>query len=849
MKQLLLLSCFFCFHSLAAQLFTEVKGLPFAGYSQARIQFVDVDNDGDEDVFISGIGPLGNAEQRVRFYENDGTGRFVTSTISGLGRATNWDLSDLDGDGDQDYFITAGVDFLIYRNDGTGSIDELIGNPIDPLYHSTVLFVDVDGDNDKDLLVKGLDYGRFFARLYLNDGSGNLSFVEDTPFQAVLSSQLGASDIDNDGDEDILITSNRSIRIYENTGGVSFTEMTDTGLDSICPKDVIFADMDGDSYEDLLCINIGNDSITKLYVNDGNGNFSELVNMPFENDKGYFAVSDVDGDNDQDLVVVGTINNESYIYENDGDGNFMLLNSPPFQSVSESAIAFSDMDNDGDQDALVTGNNAYHWPTTKQYENDGAGNFTEITPGPLFTPATIGSISFADVDNDDDQDMLLSGIGNYGVRISALYLNDGNGDFDYPIEAPFEPSFGSSTFIDVDGDNDQDVLITGMTAQGEKVARLYANDGAVNFTEVSGTPFEGVFRSALDFSDIDSDGDFDLLITGLDNDSVRTTNLYANDGTGGFTLVANTPFEAVSNGSVSFLDIDGDDDEDVILTGEVSDALSITRLYINDGTGNFAASTTNVFEGVYNSSIASADIDGDDDLDVVVKGMANDGYVTTLYVNDGIGNLAVSTAVVFDRSVRGDVAFTDVDNDNDPDLMVSGRTNNSSGIYINDGSGGFTQRADTLSHPFTECTLGFADVDGDDDEDFVIAGLWRDVEISLYLNNGLTSLTDEPTIFNFDSTLVDNNQDLQDFNMSLHPNPVAIQANELNVVFNTTNPSPINITILDLDGRVLQQHRKDALAGQQAFVIDITSLSAGSYFVRLDDGKREVVRKFLVGQR
>ncbi|MBT8195819.1 MAG: T9SS type A sorting domain-containing protein, partial [Bacteroidia bacterium] len=65
---------------------------------------------------------------------------------------------------------------------------------------------------------------------------------------------------------------------------------------------------------------------------------------------------------------------------------------------------------------------------------------------------------------------------------------------------------------------------------GSNIAKLYSNDGSGNYTLVSGTPFYGVFSSSIAFADVDGDGDEDVLITGRDT-SNRIAKLYLNDGT------------------------------------------------------------------------------------------------------------------------------------------------------------------------------------------------------------------------------------------------------------------------------------------------------------------------------
>jgi hypothetical protein len=88
---------------------------------------------------------------------------------------------------------------------------------------------------------------------------------------------------------------------------------------------------------------------------------------------------------------------------------------------------------------------------------------------------------------------------------------------------------------------------------------------------IQGTPFERVSFGSIAFSDVDGDGDEDVLITGSKESNSSSlqevTKLYANDA-GTFSLAINAPpSDRVTIGSVAFSDVDGDGDEDVLLTG------------------------------------------------------------------------------------------------------------------------------------------------------------------------------------------------------------------------------------------------------------------------------------------
>lgn len=119
---------------------------------------------------------------------------------------------------------------------------------------------------------------------------------------------------------------------------------------------------------------------------------------------------------------------------------------------------------------------------------------------------------------------------------------------------------------------------------GNKISRLYRNEGSFQFTQIMGLPFDQVDSGDSAFSDVDDDGDQDLLISGLDSNGDNVLKLYLNDGLGSFTEVV----DAINIPSVwlleafDFADVDGDGDQDVLLTGyNPSNFSRITTLWEN----------------------------------------------------------------------------------------------------------------------------------------------------------------------------------------------------------------------------------------------------------------------------
>ena len=288
--------------------------------------------------------------------------------------------------------------------------------------------------------------------------------------------------------------------------------------------------------------------------------------------------------------------------------------------TEDGSIAFADTDGDGDQDLLLTGRNSSTY-YAHFYLNDGSGNFTPDTTQP-FEPSFGGNLDFADIDNDGDMDLFMTGFVAGNTRFSKLYQNDGAGNFSEITSTPFLDIGGtsSSAFFDMDNDNDLDLILTGKNNNNEKKTTLYGNDGAGNFSLVNSTPFENVSNGGIAVADTDNDGDIDVLING-ENTIGGFCQLYLNDGTGAFNPLAGTPFIQTIAGTADFADFDNDNDMDILVTGAADSAgVFAAHIYENQGNNNF--SLVDVLATVYIPSTALGDIDNDNDLDAIVTGIA-----------------------------------------------------------------------------------------------------------------------------------------------------------------------------------------------------------------------------------
>ena len=465
--------------------------------------------------------------------------------------------------------------------------------------------------------------------------------------------------------------------------------------------------------------------------------------------------------------------------------SFTRLLNTPFEGVQNSSIAFSDIDGDGDNDVLITGEDSLDIRVSKLYINDGLGRFTLVNNN-SFEGVGYSSISFSDIDGDNDNDVIITGWDNSGIRLAKLYINNGAGIFNEALDTPFEGvAAGSIAFADIDGDNDSDVLITGRNTQLNTIAKLYTNNGDGEFSEVKNTPFEGVAASSIAFADIDGDDDSDLLITGFNNSLIPISKLYTNNGDGEFSEVKNTPFEGVGFSSIAFSDIDGDNDVDILIAGskiENNETLAITELFTNNGNGVYTKNSNNTFDGLYSASVAFSDVDNDGDQDLITTGGTNYGYrISNLYLNDGNGIFTSLTPTPFEDLYIGSIAFADVDGDTDQDVLITGEGN------------------------YTFSPIA-----------------------KLYINGNLVS------------SILDS---FNSIDFLIYPNPVETQFIKLNIESKIN--SSISVEIFDLNGKLIYRKLKN-VNEDKSLILDVSSLPKNNYILILNDGNKRGVRKLII---
>lgn len=364
---------------------------------------------------------------------------------------------------------------------------------------------------------------------------------------------------------------------------------------------------------------------------------------------------------------------------------------------------------------------------------EGQIQYVEIPQTDLI-PTHANDLAFSDVDGDGDLDMVIAGFETAGSYRSQLYLNNGTGQFTRVLNTDFPPVFEPSiVFVDIDGDNDEDLFVSGTDSGDVGYLQFSTNDGTGQFTTLPSNISLDVPDNGYDaaFADIDNDGDQDLCLIGGRFISVDHAQIYLNNGAGVFSADAMGNLQAVANGTVDFSDIDNDGDPDLLITGFTDNFTANTQLYENNGAGQFAPLNSSNLAQLGMTAVAFSDIDGDLDQDLIISGrpgnFPSSTPTTMIYQNNGAGvftEMANNTLAAFHFSA---LTLGDVEGDGDEDLLIAGgpawTTTEQTTLLLNDGMGAFTEWLDTDLAKIRQGRIALEDVSGDGELDIIFSGL------------------------------------------------------------------------------------------------------------------------------
>lgn len=452
-------------------------------------------------------------------------------------------VGDVDQDGLPDVYLVSGdgQNHLYRQVKGEGIRFEDITSSAEASggdnWGAGATMADLDNDGDLDIYVCNYDAPN---QLFVNDGRGRFVESADAWQLAIHDACLMTApcDYDRDGDLDLYLLTNR---LYRKGGRPTEPPVRydDAGKPHVMDEFARYYTLNEKSPGKFGIDAYGRPDY--LLRNNGDGTFSDVTSSAGIAGHGYGLSAtwwDYDADGWLDVYVCNDFNDPDYLYRNNGDGTFtdMLAATVPHTPWFSMGSAAGDINNDGLLDLLavdMAATNHFKQKTTMgtmsaerlevvsgpppQYMrnsfliNTGTGRFLEAAyMAGLANTDWSWSVKFADLDNDGWQDVFVSN----GIIRS---FNDS------------DVTYNESLLI---GQTEWDIFKDTPPRPEQNLA--FRNRGDLQFDDISGAwglDHVGMSYGAA-FSDLDNDGDLDIVIANID----EPVSIYRNDTAGGHRL-------------------------------------------------------------------------------------------------------------------------------------------------------------------------------------------------------------------------------------------------------------------------------------------------------------------------
>jgi hypothetical protein len=611
----------------------------------------DLDQDGDQDL-VAGSFLLDN----VTIFHQDSAGQFAFALelSDPVMNPQTVELGDLDGNGTLDLVVAnnqgpqgeSNILFYYQRVDGTfSSPDEIVFDASLDLPRSLAIG-DLNADGLPDVVV-GNEGPRTLSIFYQNNAG---SFSDPPEVLQACGHSVLIADIDLDGDLDLLSGFCPSLGVYyqDSPGLFSGPSVLKGG-----GRIATVADLDDNGFADVVAVG-GNE--VRLHFQFAGQRFSEpvLLKDPPMGQPQHAVAADLDGDSDLDLVSVNdfqlNVQDDLKVFLNQSDRTY-APESLELTASSETAVA-ADLDSDGDLDYAGLGPSPGElW----RHLQDDPGVFVPQSALPAPDPAY--GIEAADLDGDGDVDLAMTSDADV-----FLVTQSSPGVFDPPAPLPLRQPLGADLICagDVDGDGYVDLVVTGF--QKDSVEILFQDSQGWSVPPRRASLPGLVFPSTLLLEDFDGDARMDIAIATQNPDNLVQVLFQNSDES--FSLV-DLSDPGLRIFSVCPVDLDGDGDLDLACPSRGSSSLVV---FYQDGLRSFSTPDLAFsLPSLVPWSIASGDVDGDGDEDVVLGGPGRFGVLLRTSPR-----AFESQVFSFGQGQGGahQVQLQDVDGDGRQDLML-----------------------------------------------------------------------------------------------------------------------------------------------------------------------------------
>ncbi len=421
--------------------FTEVP-VPLPGAIKSSYEWADYDNDGDMDVFITGLDANGALISKL--YKNTGNDTFNETPYifegAWLGDAA-W--GDFDNDGDLDlllsgYTVSTERISTVYKNNGSEGFSKLLSSGLVGVSHSSTIWGDYDNDGDLDIFIGGTYEGSGtwirVTDVFINNGNDTFAAAGFSFTKDVYWGESAWGDYDNDGDLDLVCCGYDDLGgsntiIYRNDVTVSNTvpTMPENLLSQVIDNEVVLswdASYDNETPSEGLSYN--------AYIKNEIGEI--IWNSNTINETGFRQIPCLGNAQQNTTWNINDLSLGTYTWSVQAiDHNYA---GSEFSTEDEFIITYVDIENNN---ALISSNELYNYPNpftsnTTFFLNISKSGFVEIeiydTKGQLVNSLVkrfynIGDYSISWDGKNNSGTLLSSGLFSYILKIDNEYISNG----------------------------------------------------------------------------------------------------------------------------------------------------------------------------------------------------------------------------------------------------------------------------------------------------------------------------------------------------------------------------------------------------------------------------------------
>jgi hypothetical protein len=598
------------------------------GIGPRMVAIADVNGDGSPDLLVANTGESPDFAGSVSVLIGAGAGKFVKGADYPTGsRSVALAVGDFNADGRPDLVVAnAGafdepdstVSVLLGSGDGTfgGKTDFLAGSA-----PGSVMVADLDGDGRPDIVVANHNS----VSMLPGHGDGTFGGSSEVLYTGGEPLGLTIRDVNGDARPDLILAvygggvyggGRHAMATALGNGDGTFGPRRGFGpLIMSGPAAGVLADLNHDGRPDYV---VGSGSGLWMFPGNGDGTFGSSLEFDVGAPTQWVGIADMNGDGRKDIVAT-TWDGVSVLLGN-GDGTLGGYRVFPTKSRAPHGLSIADLNRDGRPDVVVYDTSSYPQVDSTLSVLLGIGDGTladrtEVVTGPGPAPFAIG-----DVNRDGKPDMVVvSRASADDSSIVSVLPSKGDGTFGPRTRILAGWMLGEVVIADIDRDGALD-LVVGSCSDDDPAVTVLLGNGNGTFrpgpdVQMSAAP------TSVRVADADGDGKPDLVaMRGYTSVAVCLGN---GNGTFGPEKITALP---QGTGVVEVADLDGDGKPDLVT---VNGSFSMASVLPGNGDGTFGA-WTSYGAGPFTLGLALGDMNGDGKTDFVTANWLSPGSVTVL---------------------------------------------------------------------------------------------------------------------------------------------------------------------------------------------------------------------------